>query len=850
MVLICSYNRCFVKSTQLITIIYILLYVIKLISADNEINVNNNEKLVLENSSSIPVDEQSNEDNHVLNLTTTINHEDEITNISNNPLSPDKEELTVIDSNADSLPLIEEAERTIIKNLANTIHSTDETIENASPIQKEQTVQTTSVIEEEFTSTTTTATSEEHQQNVNTSTLSKKKPVSLIMTISLMITYCYVVLKEVDGQAPSDISASLQATLTSSQATKKSKLRKNFASSSCGAKILANNPESSNTASILFSSPDEYMLNPCNAKIWFVLELCESIRILNIEIANFELFSSVPKTVRVSASDRYPTKDWQRYQLGTFNCTFNRTIQSFQTAQFNTYLKYVRFELVDFYGREHFCPLSIVRVHDEIMTMEENNGLVDKREEITKHLADLDDDSNDEQQPSSVIGSAIIDLAKKVFNLHHPTQQEQSSTINPILSSTTTRPLLPAELDPLKNSNYNKCNSVSSTRNVTNKKYSLLSFLKQCVSLLFGREINSCIEPIVFCSLHNTCCQCYINNTQFNNSNLTTPNLLSHQCGYYYLLTIRHSLNKQVNTSYSSQKTMINLNEFNVQNKTNLTNNTSSTLVHNLKANDNSTKNVTLTNNAQENVQDVLTSTNAPPSEDSILSDSPLINDYHHPNTTIVEPLLSILPSVPLNTSNDLNIDTEYLDDSLRSNISNSIIETVNVTISTLINDTELSTLSRSSSSVINGESIPSTVVSPWLKGLLMNTKTLPELLKIIEKLNFNLTLSNRYLEELSQHYLKKLDETQLVIDLLSIASKAADEKLKEYGKNIEEFQHSHTILNDKILKIEYSTIVIVFILVFMFLWCVFCTYRLIRLQRIIDVHLSLIDINNQSKIG
>jgi hypothetical protein len=36
----------------------------------------------------------------------------------------------------------------------------------------------------------------------------------------------------------------------------------------------------------------------------FVIELCESIRILNIEIANFELFSSVPKTFRVSASDR------------------------------------------------------------------------------------------------------------------------------------------------------------------------------------------------------------------------------------------------------------------------------------------------------------------------------------------------------------------------------------------------------------------------------------------------------------------------------------------------------------------------------------------------------------------
>ncbi len=49
---------------------------------------------------------------------------------------------------------------------------------------------------------------------------------------------------------------------------KKAKLRKNFASSSCGAKILAHNTEAQNVPSILSSSPDEYMLNPCNVKIW------------------------------------------------------------------------------------------------------------------------------------------------------------------------------------------------------------------------------------------------------------------------------------------------------------------------------------------------------------------------------------------------------------------------------------------------------------------------------------------------------------------------------------------------------------------------------------------------------
>jgi len=60
----------------------------------------------------------------------------------------------------------------------------------------------------------------------------------------------------------------IQQTATSTGSPKKGKLRKNFASASCGAKILAHNIEAQNVASILSSSPDEYMLNPCIAKIW------------------------------------------------------------------------------------------------------------------------------------------------------------------------------------------------------------------------------------------------------------------------------------------------------------------------------------------------------------------------------------------------------------------------------------------------------------------------------------------------------------------------------------------------------------------------------------------------------
>jgi hypothetical protein len=85
------------------------------------------------------------------------------------------------------------------------------------------------------------------------------------------------------------------------------------------------------------------------------------------------------------------------------------------------------------------------------------------------------------------------------------------------------------------------------------------------------------------------------------------------------------------------------------------------------------------------------------------------------------------------------------------------VVETVNVDINVteqLMNTIEeIVTTTPSSSTLTNNEVMPPIISSLWLKGMLVNTKSIPELFKIIEKLNFNLTLSNRYLQELSQHY-------------------------------------------------------------------------------------------------
>lgn len=60
-----------------------------------------------------------------------------------------------------------------------------------------------------------------------------------------------------------------------------------------------------------------FYLNKCNVfliyvplPLRFIIELCEPIQLKQLDIANFELFSSTPKDFLVSISDRYASYHW------------------------------------------------------------------------------------------------------------------------------------------------------------------------------------------------------------------------------------------------------------------------------------------------------------------------------------------------------------------------------------------------------------------------------------------------------------------------------------------------------------------------------------------------------------
>eukprot|EP00795_Rhopilema_esculentum_P010419 gene10419-19121_t len=140
---------------------------------------------------------------------------------------------------------------------------------------------------------------------------------------------------------------------------KRTSKKTNYASYECGAKVIASNNEAENIGAILNENRDLYMLNPCSCSIWFVIELCEKVRAETIDVANFELFSSSPEKFNVYFSTRYPTREWEFG--GNFNGKAEKTIQSFHMTE-EFYAKFVKIEMVSHFGKEHYCPLSLVRL--------------------------------------------------------------------------------------------------------------------------------------------------------------------------------------------------------------------------------------------------------------------------------------------------------------------------------------------------------------------------------------------------------------------------------------------------------------------------------------------------------
>lgn len=147
-------------------------------------------------------------------------------------------------------------------------------------------------------------------------------------------------------------------------AGKTCKERFSYSSFDGGATILKTSPGAQNPKSILVENKDAYMLFTCSQSNKFVIvELSEDVLVDTVVLANFEFFSSTIRHFRVSVSDKYPVKLEKWKDIGTYQARNSRDIQSFLIENPKIWAKYIRIEFLSHYGKEYYCPVSLLRVH-------------------------------------------------------------------------------------------------------------------------------------------------------------------------------------------------------------------------------------------------------------------------------------------------------------------------------------------------------------------------------------------------------------------------------------------------------------------------------------------------------
>ncbi|CAH6720201.1 hypothetical protein CLIB1444_03S06656 [[Candida] jaroonii] len=142
--------------------------------------------------------------------------------------------------------------------------------------------------------------------------------------------------------------------------------RFNYASIDCAAKIISTNDGAKEAKSVLKDDKDSYLINKCSSPEKFVIiELCQDILIDLVEIGNFEFFSSNFKRIKISVNERYEDKNWK--SLGEFEATNSRDLQKFKISNPIIWAKYLRIDILDHYGNEFYCPISLIKVYGKTM---------------------------------------------------------------------------------------------------------------------------------------------------------------------------------------------------------------------------------------------------------------------------------------------------------------------------------------------------------------------------------------------------------------------------------------------------------------------------------------------------
>jgi len=163
--------------------------------------------------------------------------------------------------------------------------------------------------------------------------------------------------------------------------------KKNFASVECGAKLIKSSPNIKHANHLINKNLDEYMMNECKEETFFIIELCETIKLLRVELDNFELYSGTPKNFTVRTVDKYSNNinDW--VVIGNFEASSQKMeVQDFPNLKLKSFGKLIRVDISSHYGTEHFCTLTSFRVfgiseYEFLSLTDDDNGNETETEE-------------------------------------------------------------------------------------------------------------------------------------------------------------------------------------------------------------------------------------------------------------------------------------------------------------------------------------------------------------------------------------------------------------------------------------------------------------------------------------
>lgn len=237
--------------------------------------------------------------------------------------------------------------------------------------------------------------------------------------------------------------------MRSKDAGKTCKERFNYASFDCAATVLKTNKECKGSTSVLVENKDSYMLNKCSAdNKFFIVELCDNILVDTVVLANFEFFSSMFRTFRVSVSDQYPVKLEKWRELGLYEARNSREVQAFPIESPLIWARYLRIEFLAHYGSEYYCPVSLLRVHGTTMMEEFNHDMKGLRGEEEADGAD-GEGAEEAAEVGSDSGVIMADTLK----------EEPTSLVTPTEGSIV--PETPQPNDTLLSSNYSDASNAS-----------------------------------------------------------------------------------------------------------------------------------------------------------------------------------------------------------------------------------------------------------------------------------------------------------------------------------------------------------------------------------------------------